>query len=107
MKPGWLSIRINAQIAHVSVTVIAYNMFSTAKRLNSYESMGDLFREVASQMTELTLSERIWAIIVELLQFVADLIDSDFASLVQSLMQKGDQQSKLMRIVNFSNANAA
>jgi len=104
---GCHSRDFDAQIAHVSVTVIAYNMFSTAKRLNSYETMGDLFREVASQMAELTLSERIWAIIEELLQFVADLIDSDFASLVQSLMQKGDQQSKLMRIVNFTNANAA
>jgi len=88
-------------------SVFAYNMFSTAKRLSSYETMGDLFREVASQMAELTLSERIWAIIVELLQFVADLIDSDFPSLVQSLMQKGDQQSKLMWILNFSMADAA
>jgi len=97
----------DAQIAHVSVAMIAYNMFSTAKRLNSYETMGDLFREVASQMAELTLSERIWAIIEELLQLVADFIDIDFASLVQSLMRKADQESKLMRIVNFSNALVA
>lgn len=104
---GCQSRDFDAQIAHVSVALIAYNMFSTAKRLTSYETMGELFREVASQMTELTLSERIWMVIVELLQFVADLIDTDFASLIQSLMQKGDQQSKLMRIVNFSIADAA
>jgi len=104
---GCQSRDFDAQIAHVSVALIAYNMFSTAKRLTSYETLGELFREVASQMAELTLSERIWMVIVELLQFVADLIDTDFASLIQSLMQKGDQQSKLMRIVNFSIADAA
>ena len=104
---GCHSRDFDAQIAHVSVTVIAYNMFSTAKRLNSYETMGDLFREVAGQMAELTLSERIWAIIVELLQLVADLMDVDFAALVQRLMQKADQDSKLMRLITFSNANAA
>lgn len=82
-------------------------MFNTAKRLTSYESLGELFREVAAQMTELTLSERIWAVIEELLKFVADSIDLYFAALIQSLMQKGDQESKLMKIVNFSNASAA
>jgi len=82
-------------------------MFSTAKRLNNYETLGDLFRDVASQMTELTLSERIWSVILELLKFVSDLFDIDFASLIQSLMQKGDPESKLLRIVNFCNARAA
>jgi hypothetical protein len=47
-------------------------MFSTAKRLNSYETMGDLFQEVVGQMAELTQSERIWAIIVELPELFAD-----------------------------------
>jgi hypothetical protein len=69
--------------------------------------LGDLFREVASQIAELTLSERIWAIIEELLQLEVDFIDIDFASLIQSLIQKGDQESKLKRLVNFSNTRAA
>ena len=97
----------DALIAHTSVSVVAYNMFSTAKRLNCYETMGDLFREVAIQMTELTLSERIWAVIQDLLNFVADLLEIDFSSLLQKLMQNGDQESKLLRIVNYSAARAA
>jgi len=104
---GCHSLDFDAQIAHVSVAMIAYNMFSTTKRLNNYETLGDLFREVASQMTELTLSERIWAIIEELLQFVAEFMDIDFASLVQSLMKKADQESKLLKLINFSNVHAA
>ena len=97
----------DALIAHISISVVAYNMFSTAKRLNCYETMGDLFREVAGQMTELSLSERIWAVIEELLKFVADLMEVDFGALIQSLMQKGDPESKLLRIVNYNKANAA
>jgi hypothetical protein len=58
----------------------------------------NISHEVARLMAELTLPERICMVIAELLQFVADLIDCDFASLVQSLMQKGDQQSELVRL---------
>jgi len=97
----------DALIARTSVSMIAYNMFSIAKRLNSYETMGDLFREVAGQMTELSLSDRIWSVILELLEFVAETLEIDFASLIQSLMQKGDPNSKLLRIINYSSARAA
>jgi hypothetical protein len=97
----------DALIARTSVSMIAYNMFSIAKRLNSYETMGDLFREVAGQMTELSLSDRIWTVILELLEFVSETLEIDFASLIQSLMQKGDPNSKLMRIINYSSARAA
>lgn len=34
-------------------------------------------------------------------------MDIDFASLIQSLMQKGDPNSKLLRINNYSCARAA
>jgi len=87
--------------------MIAYNMFSIAKRLNSYETVGELFREVAGQMTELSLSERIWSVILELLEFISETLEIDFASLIQSLMQKGDPNSKLLRIINYSSARAA
>lgn len=97
----------DALIAHTSVSLIAYNMFSTAKRLNNYETLGDLFREVASQMTELSLSERIWAVIEELLKFVEEYMGINIESFVQSLMQKGDPESKLLRIISYSNARAA
>jgi hypothetical protein len=97
----------DAMIARTSVSMIAYNMFSIAKRLNNYETMGDLFREVAGQMTELSLSDRIWNVILELLEFISETLDIDFASLIQSLMQKGDPNSKLLRIINYSSACGA
>ena len=97
----------DALVAHTSVAMIAYNMFSTAKRLNHYETLGDLFREVASQMTELSLSDRIWAVIEELLKWVSEYLDINFESFIQSLMQKGDPDSKLLRIISYANARAA
>ncbi len=97
----------DALIARTSVSMVAYNMFSIAKRLNSYETIGDLFREVAGQMTELTLSDRIWSVILELLELVSEIVEINFASLIQSLMQKADSDSKLLRIINYSSAHAA
>lgn len=66
-----------------------------------------MFREVAGQMTKLSLSERIWSVILQLLEFVAETLEIDFTSLIQSLMQKGDPNSKLLRIINYSSARAA
>jgi hypothetical protein len=34
-------------------------------------------------------------------------LDIDFASLIQSLMQKGDPNSKLLKIINYSSAIGA
>jgi len=97
----------DALIARTSVSMVAYNMFSVAKRLNSYETIGDLFREVAGQMAELTLSDRIWSLILELLELVSKIFEINFASLIQSLMQEADSDSKLLRIINYSSAHAA
>jgi hypothetical protein len=58
-------------------------------------------------MAVLILAETIGAIIVKLLQIVAGLSNKDFATLVHSQVQKGGQQPKLIRMVSFSNVNAA
>jgi len=62
---------------------------------------GDLFREVAGQMTELTLSDRIWSLILDLLGLVSKIFEINFGSLIQSLMQEADYDSKLLRIINY------
>jgi hypothetical protein len=58
-------------------------------------------------MTEFTLSERTWTVIKQLLLFVSGLGDIDFAILIQSLMQKGDGETKLRRIFVYFNTHAA
>ncbi|MFI3249250.1 MAG: hypothetical protein R3Y39_09020, partial [Rikenellaceae bacterium] len=40
-----------------------YNLLSTVKRFEAYETLGKLFEAVVSESIELTLSERIWGVL--------------------------------------------
>lgn len=44
-------------------------------------------------MTEQSLSDKIWAVLEELLKLVAEYLDTNFESFIQILMQKGDPDS--------------
>ncbi|MFR9535106.1 MAG: transposase [Rikenellaceae bacterium] len=50
-----------SQIAHSSIVMLQYNLLSTVKRFEAYETLGKLFEAVVSESIELTLSERIWS----------------------------------------------
>lgn len=104
---GCQSRDFDAQIAHTAVIMIAYNMFSVAKRLNHYDTMGDLFREVSAQMTELSLADRIWICIQEILVLVAELFDVNVQELIQRVIQSKDDDSKLRSILTYCTASAA
>jgi hypothetical protein len=95
------------KVTHASVILIAFSMYCTAKRFIRFETMVHLFQEIAGQMTELTVWENFCVVTEELHHFDAKLMEIDFASLVQNIMLKCDQESKLLRIRNFSNSNTA
>jgi hypothetical protein len=77
-----------AHITHGSLSFITLNMSSTAKRRTNYSTMGDLFQDIAGQLNEFTLSGLISTTIFELLKFVADFIDINFADFVQNFLRK-------------------
>jgi len=45
----------DAQIADISIAIIQYNVFSLAKRIEAYETLGGLFKEIRGQITEYNL----------------------------------------------------
>ena len=49
-----------SQIAHSSMVMLQYNLLSTVKRFEAYETLGKLFETVMKESLEMTLSERIW-----------------------------------------------
>ena len=59
-----------SQIACTAITAMQYNILATARRFSSYETIGGLFREVTRNSAELTITERIWGMIVNKLQIL-------------------------------------
>ena len=49
-----------------SLVALQYNILSVVKRFMDYETIGELFRQVNQDSHELTISERIWQAILEL-----------------------------------------
>jgi hypothetical protein len=61
------SRHFEAQIAATTICLLQYNLLSSVKRFESYESIGGLFRQANAETIELTVKERILQIIREIL----------------------------------------
>ncbi|MCT4601390.1 MAG: transposase [Marinifilum sp.] len=89
----------DAQIADISVAMMEYNVFSLAKRFESYETIGGLFAHATDQATELTISMRIWGFILELLRTIADVIDGDFNELIVNIIKNKPEDNRIFRLI--------
>lgn len=76
----------SSQIAHVSLVIIRYNMLAFIKRSCDYETIGGLFRNVYDGVHELTVIEKIWGIILEVVAVVAELIGADEDTLMMQVI---------------------
>lgn len=72
----------SAHIAHVSLVMIRYNMLSAIKITLDYDTIGGLFEDMYLGVHELTVVEKIWAIIIEVVAVVAELIEADSEVLI-------------------------
>jgi len=54
------------------------------KRFPGYELLGELFRNTKAETIELTVAEKIWKLIIEILAEVAQFFESDIEPLMQS-----------------------
>jgi len=97
----------DAQISDISVAMIEYNVFSMAKRFESYETIGGLFAHTTDQAMELNISLRIWGFILELLRTIADLIDGDFNELIINIIKNKPEDNKIFRLIESQLPEAA
>lgn len=86
----------SAQIAHISLVMIRYNLLSSIKRAHDYETMGGLFNDIYQGVHELTVVEKIWEIILEVLAVVAELISIDIEELILQVIQS-DKRLQALR----------
>lgn len=64
----------DAQIAQVTACYILYIFLTYFRRINAYESLGDLFECIKDELIEKNVAQRLWELFEELLQVVIDAI---------------------------------
>lgn len=79
--------------------MLQYNLLSYVKRFESYETIGSLFREITSLTVELSVTEKIWGLIQQLVSAVAELFSADFDEILTNIIYKNKQLNVIMKVV--------
>ena len=74
------------QIAALSLCMIQYNILGTVKRFESYETIGGLFAELTGETVELTVIQRIWGLIIKVINVIAEVFSCDPFELTESII---------------------
>ena len=82
------SLHFSAQIASFTLTMMQYNILCTVKRFEAYETIGGLFGEATGDTLELSVSDKIWALMVETILVIADRYSTDAADLLTDLVNE-------------------
>ena len=88
----------SSQIAHVSMVVIRYNILALIKRLDDYESIGGLFADIYEGVHELTVVEKIWSIIIDVIAIVAEIFTIDENELMEQII-RDNRRLKAMQLI--------
>ncbi len=94
----------SSQIAAMSVVMIQYNVLAFVKRFEAYETIGGLFKQVSAQTLELTIAERIWQLMTEVLVSISELVDMDTDQLIEVAIAENDKISKLVAALTCQEA---
>lgn len=87
-----------SQIACVSLAAIQYNLLSVVKRFNAYETIGALFRETCSGAMELTIVERIWGAVMEMVIAVTSVFNITDEEIYDAVINKSEELAHICEI---------
>ena len=93
------STNFDVQIAQTTITMIQYQLLSLKFRMEAYQTIGGMFKDVKQDIIEHKLNERIIAVISEILIVLDFLIDSlDLEETLSKLIHHSDKFTFLMNI---------
>ena len=92
------SANFAAQIASTSLVALQYDILSAVKRFMDYETIGELFRQVAQDSHELTISERIWQAILEFVAAITKVFSIDDEEVLDALVNESDELAHICEL---------
>lgn len=90
----------DGQIADTTLVLITYTILDLQKRFESYETMGVLFREIQTDLLELTLWERLIRQILKMIMNLFEVLDIAPEEVMTKLIRNDGTSKKLMLILS-------
>jgi len=94
----------DGQIASFTCVFLVYIMVSLRRRFSAYESMGDLFRTIESEILETTLAERLWGLFIELQHSILQVMGISFEDLIQMMLSNDKIEEKMIGVLQQMNS---
>lgn len=85
------SLNFAAQFASILVTAIQYNIQGYVKCKESYQTIGGLFASISSLTVELTVAQKIWNMIWEVVSAIVKLITCETFDLIDSIIKDNEK----------------
>ena len=95
------SVHFSAQIASFTLTMMQYNILCTVKRFEAYETIGALFREATAGTLELSVTDRIWELILDTILEIAEIISADACELLSAVIDVNPKLHKFYQMYNL------
>ena len=89
----------------VGITALQYNLLSNARRFSDYETVGGLFKDATMGSVELTLTERIWDMILEMVRMIAECFNIEDEEILDTLLNRSDKLSHFVEIYQLKQAS--
>jgi len=94
----------DAQITHTTLFMLQYNILATVKRFENYETFGELFRKAQQESLEKTINERIWLIIIGIVEELAIIFEADTELIMEKLIADNQQIKKYLNLQRYMQA---
>jgi hypothetical protein len=99
------SANFAAQIASASLVVLQYNILSIVKRFEAYETIGGFFRSANQGSHEITISERIWETILELVAAITSVFNITDEEILEAVVNESDKLAHICELYNYKTAS--
>ena len=90
-----------AQIAGFTLTMMQYNILCLVKRFEVYETIGGLFAEVTKDTLELSVADKIWAAVVDILLDIAERYSIDETLLLTDYINRNHTGEMLIKLQHY------
>lgn len=91
----------DGQIADISIAMILYNLFSVLKKFNFYETLGGLFSAVKQEITELTIWQKIWDLLLEVIKTIVSVIGGNFNEVIYMVLKSDVKDNEFLKLLEL------
>lgn len=85
--------------------MMQYNILCTVKRFEAYETIGGLFTEVTNDTLELSVTDKIWAIILDFVLEAAERYSIDATELLADFIESNPVAHTLRNMYIYKQAS--